>query len=492
MVATSGARTGIARTAAGRRGAVGDLARGMLWTDMLVVFIAVAIAHVARFGGGALATYLGAEPTDGSGLLINYVGVSLVLTVLWVLSLHAFGTREASILGGGTLEYKRVLDATMGVFGLVAIMAVVARYDIARGYIAIALPIGLAMLIVSRAVWRSWLRERRRRGHFVAATVLVGSEDSVAAIAADLGRDPAAGYLVTGVYVPGGVEGTMLGELAVLGDARTVRSLEAEYVIVTSADALPPQRVRELSWALRPGEQHLIVAPALTDVGGPRLHSRPVAGLPLVHVEMPTFAGTKRVAKRAFDIVAASLLLVLLAIPMLVVALVIKISSPGPVLFKQTRIGLDGTEFDMLKYRSMVVDAEARLQTLLDLQQDAGNEVLFKMQDDPRITPIGKVIRRYSVDELPQIVNVLLGSMSLVGPRPPLAREVAQYEDHVHRRFIVKPGITGLWQVSGRSTLSWEESVRIDLSYVENWSLAGDLHILLRTFRVVVARQGAF
>jgi exopolysaccharide biosynthesis polyprenyl glycosylphosphotransferase len=235
-----------------------------------------------------------------------------------------------------------------------------------------------------------------------------------------------------------------------------------------------------------------VVAPSLTDIGGPRIHTRPVAGLPLIHVETPRYEGTKLFAKRMFDIVASSIILLLSSPLLLGIAVAVRFTTPGPVLFTQERVGINGRPFQMLKFRTMVVDAEARLRELQEEDRSVGNQVLFKMKDDPRVTPVGRILRRFSLDELMQLVNVLNGSMSLVGPRPPLAREVKEYERKVHRRFLVKPGITGLWQVSGRSNLSWEDSVRLDLYYVENWSIVGDLVILWKTARAVLAREGAY
>jgi exopolysaccharide biosynthesis polyprenyl glycosylphosphotransferase len=200
----------------------------------------------------------------------------------------------------------------------------------------------------------------------------------------------------------------------------------------------------------------------------------------------------KRFSKRAFDLAAALILIILFSPLLAAAAVAVRLSTPGPVLFRQERVGLNGEHFFMLKFRSMVVDAEQRLTDLRDVDRAVGNSVMFKMKNDPRITPIGSFLRRFSLDELPQLFNVLGGSMSLVGPRPPLEREVAVYEHHVHRRFLVKPGITGLWQVSGRSNLSWEDTVRLDLYYVENWSITGDLLILWRTSRAVLARDGAY
>lgn len=193
-----------------------------------------------------------------------------------------------------------------------------------------------------------------------------------------------------------------------------------------------------------------------------------------------------------FDLVIAAALVIVLSPVFLLLAIAVKATSPGPVLFLQERVGLNGSTFRMIKFRSMVVDAESRIQEVSQLDRAEGNDVLFKMRNDPRVTRVGSFMRRYSLDELPQLFNVLLGDMALVGPRPPLQREVERYDRHVHRRFLVKPGLTGLWQVSGRSDLSWENSVRLDLYYVENWSITGDLVILWRTLRAVIASKGAY
>ena len=234
----------------------------------------------------------------------------------------------------------------------------------------------------------------------------------------------------------------------------------------------------------------MIMAPALTDIAGPRIHTQPVAGLPLIHVTTPKLEGPKGFAKRAFDFVAAATILGALWVPMMLIAALVRLDSPGPSIFRQQRVGRAGTSFEMFKFRSMVVDAESRLEELRGINEGAGP--LFKMKRDPRITRMGNLLRRYSVDELPQLINVLRGEMSLVGPRPPLPSEVAMYDDWAHRRLLVKPGITGLWQVSGRSDLSWEDSLRLDLYYVENWSLAQDLIILSRTLKAVFAKSGAY
>ncbi|HEY4993220.1 MAG TPA: sugar transferase, partial [Nakamurella sp.] len=320
----------------------------------------------------------------------------------------------------------------------------------------------------------------------------------------DLRRTPRAGYKVIGVCVSQDAhsvdaDGGPLLEIdgvPVLGGldrvAETVLSSGADTVAVTSTASFGPSAVRELSWELEDTDAQLILAPALTNIAGPRIHTQPVAGLPLIHVDRPTYRGANRILKKSFD-TTGSLLLVMLFSPILLgFAIAIKLTSKGPAFFRQERVGINGETFRMIKFRSMIVDAESHLEKLQDEQRDAGNVVLFKMKNDPRITTIGRFIRRFSIDELPQLFNVVIGDMSLVGPRPPLKAEVDLYEDEARRRLLVKPGMTGLWQVSGRSDLTWDDTVRLDVYYVENWSITGDMVIIWKTARAVASSAGAY
>jgi exopolysaccharide biosynthesis polyprenyl glycosylphosphotransferase len=466
----------------------------LIATDFVVIAWAVVGTQIAWFG--TLDAELNLSKYRG-GFALNYSLISVILIMAWVAFLAMFGTRDSRVIGTGNNEYKRVVDATVRLFGIVAIFAFLLQLDLARGYIVLSLPVGTLALLASRWIWRQWLTAQRAKGRYSSRVLLVGSRVSVTAIARDLNRAPQAGYVVVGACVPGDTIGEyLLGRIPVSNNLdqlqTTMEAAGADTVVVTSSDELPPERIRELSWSLEPGRQHLVLAPSLTDVGGPRIHMRPVAGLPLIHVETPRYEGLKRFSKRAFDVLSSASLILVLSPLFVAVAAGVKLSTPGGVLFRQDRVGLDGARFKMLKFRSMVVDAESQLTVLQAAARAEGNSVMFKMKNDPRVTPIGGFMRRFSLDELPQLFNVLGGSMSLVGPRPPLEREVAIYEHHVHRRFLVKPGITGLWQVSGRSNLSWEDTVRLDLYYVENWSITGDLMILWRTARAVLARDGAY
>jgi exopolysaccharide biosynthesis polyprenyl glycosylphosphotransferase len=281
----------------------------------------------------------------------------------------------------------------------------------------------------------------------------------------------------------------------VLGDEGKVHDAilktNADTVALTTTDHLGPEGVRELSWDLHKMGVDLVVTPGVVDVAGPRLTMRPVAGLPLIHVEKPQYSGTKKVQKLAFDyFVSVSVLLGALPV-MIAAAIAIKLTSKGPVFYRSERIGLDGEPFQMIKFRTMVDGADKQVDSLVHVNEAIGG-VLFKIKADPRITAVGKLLRKYSIDELPQFFNVLARDMSVVGPRPPLRREVDTYNDQVRRRLLVLPGITGLWQVSGRSDLSWEDSVRLDLSYVENWSITNDLLIAAKTIRTVATGAGAY
>jgi exopolysaccharide biosynthesis polyprenyl glycosylphosphotransferase len=464
-------------------------------TDLVVIAIAVGATQLFWFGF-SIDDRVVTESLNS--LALSYTLVSVVLTVCWVGLLGVYGSRSDRIIGTGTTEYRLIVDASLRLFGVFAIIAFLFRIEFSRGYFILALPIGVLSLLLARWLWRKWLNNRRARGEYSARVLLVGSEISVLHTAKELARLPSAGYFVVGACIPSGLVADHLPgtDIPVAGSVDRVSSAinatGADTIVITSSDELSPERIRELSWSLEPGRQHLVVAPSLTDIGGPRIHTRPVAGLPLIHVETPRYEGFKRYQKRIFDVVASFALLLLLSPVLVAIAVIIRLSSPGAVLFRQERVGLDGQLFSMLKFRSMVTDAESLIQEISSEDRDKGNAVLFKMKNDPRVTPVGRILRKFSLDELPQLFNVLRGDMSLIGPRPPLQREVELYESHVHRRFLMKPGITGLWQVSGRSDLSWEDSVRLDLYYVENWSMVGDFVILVKTARAVFASSGAY
>ncbi|MBF6176293.1 sugar transferase [Nocardia blacklockiae] len=464
-----------------------------LWAgDVLVVCLAVAAAQVVRFGGPVDPPLASTLPLE-----VRYTAVSLLLVLVWSAFLAAAGTRSPRVIGSGTEEYRRLVAATLRLFGVIAILSLIFRFDIARGYLAIALPLGLAGLMVQRRLWRRWVAEHRMAGRCGIRVLVVGSRGAAAAMVAAFWRDPQSGHSVVGVCTPDGdvpdleVAGRTV---PVVGDDRSVleavRATGADTVAVTATDNLGPADFRHLAWELDAPGVELIVAPGLVDIAGTRLTHRLVADMPMLHVEKPQYDRAKSVGKAVFDFCFAAGALLAIAPVLVAIACAVKFTSPGPVFYRSERIGRDGKPFRMTKFRSMYVDADAHVAELIAAA--GGNPLFFKMRDDPRVTPVGRLIRRYSLDELPQFFNVLHGDMSVVGPRPQVRREVDSYDGMMRRRLLVKPGVTGLWQVSGRSDLSVEDAMRMDLSYVENWSMVLDLLLIARTIGAVTRGDGAY
>lgn len=455
--------------------------RALLFLDLLLISIAVAIAQVGRFGFESSELSV----TNGSGTL-GYWVVSLGLAVGWLAMLYLQDAYDGRLSGHGIQEYRAVFTASMWLFSVLAIVSFVFRLDFARGYVMIAFPLGTIALLAGRWVARRWLVNQRVHGHFSDRVLLVGDRADLSPLISALHRTPSAGYHVLGACIDDAPGKRICGVSVVGASSDAVvqaLDLDVDVVAVSSSSGLGSEGLRRLGWALEGTDIDLVVAPGIMDVAGPRVKTRPVQGLPLLHVEAPTFVGPQLVFKRTLDRLGATLGLLFIAPVFALLAAIIFLGDRGPVFFSQERVGRDGRPFKLIKFRSMAVDAEARLAELLDGNEGAGP--LFKLKDDPRVTRIGAFIRKYSLDELPQLINVIRGEMSLVGPRPPLSSEVEQYEDDTHRRLLVKPGMTGLWQISGRSDLSWEEAVRLDLYYVENWSPLLDVMILWRTVQVV-------
>lgn len=446
--------------------------------DFGLALTAAVLSLVLRFGRYGGPYYLG----------------TLAFPFVWCVAIGLSRAYETRFLGAGSEEYRRVFDGSLRLFAVVAAVAYAAKLEFARGYVFSAFPLALVLTLAGRVVARTVLTRQRALGRWSHSVLAVGSERSVAELQRQLAREPGVGFCLVGLCVDGAV-GRVIEGVAVIADTKSIieglQSTGADTVMVTAYSRLGQEEMRRLSWQLEGSGVALVVTPSVTDVTGPRIHIRPVAGLPLLHVEEPELTGARRIMKATLDRSAAILGLLLGAPLLLAIAVLVRVTSPGPALFRQTRVGAHGTTFTVYKFRSMVDDAEEQLHALLE-HNVHGDSVLFKIQADPRVTRVGRVLRRFSLDELPQLLNVLRGDMSLVGPRPPLPREVERYADDVRRRLLVKPGVTGLWQVSGRSDLTWEQSVRLDLNYVENWSLALDLQILAKTVAAVLHRQGAY
>jgi exopolysaccharide biosynthesis polyprenyl glycosylphosphotransferase len=423
-----------------------------------------------------------------------YLAFSLSLPLIWVLTVALAGGYDSRFIGVGSDEFRKVLNAGVTLTAGIAILAYATNTHLARGYVVIAMPCVTLFDLIARFTLRKRLHKLRQLGSCMRKVVVVGHATVAADLTAMLRRDTYHGLSVVAACLAGPDAPSVIAGVPAFdglgGVAEVVASFEADTVAVLACPEMSGVRLRELAWELEKTDTELCVAPALLDVAGPRTTIRPVAGLPLLHVDHPEFTGARRVIKSAFDRAFALVALLLTAPLFLLVALVIRLADGGPALFRQTRVGRDGRAFIVYKFRTMVLDAEERLAQLAEHNEQGG--VLFKIRNDPRITTVGGWLRRWSVDELPQLINVLLGEMSLVGPRPALPREAAMYGDQVRRRLAVKPGLTGLWQVSGRSDLSWDESVRLDLRYVENWSFVLDLQILWKTCAAVIHGSGAY
>nr|WP_311765121.1 sugar transferase [Streptomyces zingiberis] len=431
------------------------------------------------------------------------VPAALVAAGLWV-TVRAARRRYTSDALGESRGVFPVLHDWLNLLGLLAVVHIAASeaYDPVTAAVALSFAPMLTILC-AKAVHRH-LTGLRRSARAVHRVLVIGEPASADTVVEHLASRTDHAYVVTGVVAVGDAQLTSgVPAMARLGATPPARAAEdwlpvrsaaeqsgADLALVAPGQRMSGTRLRRLAWALYDAGLPLALAPGLTDVAPRRLRATAVAGLPLLHITPPHRRGPQVALKSALDRAGAALGLLLLAPFYALLALVIRLDSPGPVLHRQVRVGLDGKPFTMWKFRTMVVDAERRRAELAAANEKDGP--LFKMRSDPRVTRVGRRLRRSSLDELPQLVNVLLGQMSLVGPRPPLPDEVAQYDEVAMRRLAVKPGLTGLWQISGRSDLSWDESVALDLRYADNWSVRGDLDLLARTFRAVVDGRGAY
>ena len=413
----------------------------------------------------------------------------------WIATIALTGGYKRDLFGAGTDEYRRAFNASGIAAGLSGVGCYLAKYDLSRGFFLLAFGAGIPALLVGRLLLRRAVQQARKHGSLRQRVLIAGSRSHVDEIAAVLRRETWLGYEVVGALTPeyDVAEETASG-VPVLGNTtdatHMVGAARADVIFFAGGSVGASSQFRNSLWELERHDVQVIVAPSVTDISGERINIRPVAGLPLIHIDPPTWSDASRWGKRTFDLVGSAVLIAAFLPLLLFIAAQVKIYDRGPILFRQTRTGKDGREFACLKFRTMVVDAEEKLAAL---QQEIGfSGGLFKLQDDPRVTSPGKWLRRFSLDELPQLLNVLRGEMSLVGPRPPLPHEVEAYDARTSRRLHVRPGMTGLWQVSGRSDLTWAETVRLDLYYVDNWSMLQDLSILGRTVGAVLGSRGAY
>ena len=457
----------------------------VLDTGLLAVAALVAVLgrkHLDLFGA----------PAD---LSTNVAPAAPFIAIGWLTMLYVHDAYRADVFGAGADEFKRVISSSLWAAGVVGVGCYLFKTPLSRGFFVLLFVFGVPAVLAGRLALRSLLHRARLRGTLLQRVVIIGGAAHVDEIAAVLNRERRLGYWVVGALIPGGSDGQRTPSgIPILGDARDPEAVAGvdglDVLFFTGGSDRKASDLRQIVWGLEKRSIQLVMAPSITDMSSERVRIRPVGGLPLVHLEAPRWADATRSAKRAFDLVGSSLLILVGSPLLLLAALRIKLHDRGPVFFRQTRVGQDGREFGCLKFRTMVPDAET---LVVEMQDDLGvDALLFKLKDDPRITKPGRWLRRFSIDELPQLFNVFVGDMSLVGPRPQVPREVALYDDALRRRLHVRPGMTGLWQVSGRNDLSLEDSVRLDLYYVDNWSMLQDIAILARTVRAVISSRGAY
>lgn len=423
-----------------------------------------------------------------------FLVTSILFPIYWVLCVASMRAYEPRFLYVGVEEFRRVGRAALATAVVGALISYAFRLELSRRYLLVLVVVALTVTVFGRVGLRVALLVRRRFGAGWMRRVLVaGHDESVMGVVTELGRSRSHGNEVVAVCLMDDEIGTSYDVPVSVGATRiaaAAREARADAVVVLPCHHLGPAGLRRLAWELESTETQMLVAPGLLDVARWRATIAPVGALSLLHVGHAELRGFRRAVKGTFDRTAAAAALLVLLPLLALLMLVVRIDSRGPAIFRQERVGKDDRRFVLLKLRTMVDGAET-LRNELE-EQNVADGLLFKIREDPRVTRVGRFLRRSSLDELPQLVNVLLGQMSLVGPRPPLPVEVEGYDGDVRRRLAVKPGITGLWQVSGRSDLPWDEAVRLDLRYVENWSLMLDLTILWRTVRVVLATDGAY
>lgn len=448
---------------------------------------------IADLGCALASAWVAAQLRFGDSVTRTYVALSLALPVLWVIAVWLAGGYDARLIGTGSDEFRKILNAGVGLTAAVALFSYAVNLDLSRAYVLIAFPCVTLFDLIARYAMRKRLYRLRGSGRCMLSVVAVGHELAVADLVNELRREQYRGLTVVGACVAQPSECAEVVGVPVYGGlddvTAAVTAFGADTVAVLACPEMGGIRLRSLAWELEKTGTDLCVSPALLDVAGPRPTIGPTAGMTLLHVDHSRLSGPRLVLKDLFDRCAAAAALIFLAPLMVLLAVAIRLSDHGPALFTQARVGKDGRVFRIYKFRTMVVDAEQR--KAQPLAKDNLGGILFKLRRDPRVTSIGAHLRRWSIDELPQLINVLLGDMSLVGPRPGLPDEAERYAEHVRRRLVVKPGLTGLWQVNGRSDLSRAESVRLDLRYMENWSFALDLQILWKTISALIGQLGA-
>lgn len=452
--------------------------RAVVMADIVAVLLASALAYFARSAVMPAGTYTAGTVAAGA----------LVIGLVWIGVLASTGAYDMRFFEVRSEEYRRVLLASVVLTGLVATTSYLLELQFSRGFLIIEIPLGTALLLFSRLRMRRRLQKQRRKGIGLKRAVLVGEDPGAAELTDAIRRDNTAGLLVVDTVHPPAEEADAQLWVDALLD-QIVRD-QASAVVLASHPKVDRALVRAVAWRLEGPGVDLLVSPDFVAVAGPRITIRQASDLPLIHLDEPRLSGQKRFVKRSIDIAGSLAALALCSPILLASAVAVRLSSPGPVFFRQVRVGAAGEEFTVIKFRTMVQGAAQEQAEVWARGSSQGTA--NKLRDDPRVTAPGRILRRWSIDELPQLFNVLSGYMSLVGPRPLQPSEVEALPPEHDRRHLTKPGMTGLWQVSGRNDLPWDERMRLDLRYVEHWSVSLDIVILLRTVKAVLVGSGAY
>jgi len=452
----------------------------LIVTDAIMIGIAIGVGLLIS----SRATEWAINP------VLAIYGTPVAIGLVWLALLLFRGSYDRRIIGLGTEEVRQAVSATLVLFAVVAGLSYLFRADISRAYAFVSLPVGILLIGFSRFGWRQWLYRQRAAGRFLSKIVVIGSERTSQTLTNKLNQESYAGYqVVAQVKLPSNHESEPELQHWLNAVDLVIKEHSASAIAIDPGDDAPYEVIRQLSWRLEGRNIDLLISPGSLDVAGPRLSVRPAAGLPLLHLDEAVLSRSQRASKRMLDIIGSLIAVIILSPFMLISAIAVRLTSRGPVVYKQMRVGRAGKTFTMLKFRTMKNNADQLIHELRD--QHNLNDPMFKLTNDPRITKVGNFLRRWSLDETPQLFNVLGGSMSLVGPRPHPLDDVDRYEAEAFRRLALKPGMTGLWQVEGRSDLTWDQALQLDLHYVEKWSLESDVFLLAKTTKVVLNRSGA-
>ena len=465
----------------------------LLTSDLLMLGLGTVAASLIRFGR---VQHVQAIPD--AQLNIQFADLSLLIVFIWIGSLWFEGLYDIDRVFWGTGEYSRVARAlSMGVIAFILGTYALKLPGLSRGWVVLAWGFGILFVVIGRSLVRTGLASARRRGHLLRPTLVVGYNQEAADLIRRLHSDASAGLVPAACLASSrqdmlGLEYSTLGVecIGAAGDIKQVLDERTFDTVLIASTAFDPDILSRIITDLRGRDVDIELSSGLLDVSTSRVRIREVSGIPLITLRGVSFSRGKRFVKRTFDLIVGALAIVVGSPLWLLCALFIAAESRGPILYRQTRVGRGGDVFEMYKFRSMAADADKVRDELASDNEASGP--LFKMQDDPRVTRVGKWMRKFSIDEFPQLINVMRGEMSLVGPRPPLPDETERYSNYHWRRMEVLPGMTGLWQVSGRSRLTFDEMIRLDLFYIENWSVGFDLGLMLRTVPAVLFARGAY